>query len=93
MIIRPITENNKNFESALEKNIDEAATFFKNEGILYEIALKHEKKPKQFKDALREYIKLKFGEEKCEEVIKHIPRMIMKYDKFFEEGKSSYKNY
>ncbi len=93
MIIHPIKENNKNFESVLEENIDEAENFFKNEGMIYEISLKHEQKPKQFKDALREYIRLKYGEDKCEEVIKHIPRMIMKYDTFFEEGKNSYKKY
>lgn len=90
MIIQPVKKTDKCFELQLEETIEEAEIFFKNKGIIYQAELKHNIPLKHFNDAVKEYIKLKFGD-KYEEVIKRIPRMIIKYNAFFEEGKNTYK--
>ncbi|GIU70201.1 MAG: hypothetical protein KatS3mg002_1437 [Candidatus Woesearchaeota archaeon] len=93
MIIQSINYQLKeDFESILEKCIEEAEIFFKNKGMLYQIAIKNNEQPVFFRDALKEYISLKFGD-KSKEAIKKIPRIIIKYDAFFNEGRNSYLQY
>lgn len=90
MIIQTLKNTDKYFELQLEETIEEAEVFFKNKGIIYQAELKHNIPPKHFNDTVKEYIKLKFGD-KYQDVIKHIPRIIIKYNAFFEEGKDTYK--